>query len=224
MFTGLKSQQQAFRLDLSLHYKGAFSDTTWNFIQFHKGNLERWVCCAWNATAPIWQSQLCLVEYASGECSLENTPASVHMKASGHQGNLQAHCTRGWWVEREEKGDTGGGKRIVTALCCSWWWSFCILCMYVRTYHHSVPHYCTYICHQPHNLQLMDVWSGRCDHAGGWVWCQGGYLLHFVCVVCGQRGKGSNKEGYMWYKYEVWLLWTSLLQSSQLLVVYCLMG
>ena len=25
----------------------------------------------------------------------------------------------------------------------------------------------TYICHQPNSLQLMDVCSGRCDHAGG---------------------------------------------------------
>ena len=50
---------------------------------------------------------------------------------------------------KQEGGGTKGEKRIVTLLCCSR--NVVILC---------------HMYHQPDNLQLMDVCSGWCDHAG----------------------------------------------------------
>ena len=49
----------------------------------------------------------------------------------------------------EVGGGTKGGKRIVTLLCCR----RNVVILYHR-------------CHQPDSLQLVDVCSGWCDHAG----------------------------------------------------------
>ena len=143
-------------------------------------------------------------QYASVEC--KDLAWRTHLLRSirGHKDVKEAYRLTalgggggGWWwnryvVHRSRKKEGGyTNKRREGNIHHS-------ICSQLKMVIYSVPH--IYATNLP--AFTYGCCSGRCDHAGGWVRCQGGYLLHLVGVVCGQRGE--IHEECMWYTRVKW--------------------